>query len=85
MPLVGFEPMIPVFKRTKTFHASDRAATVTSRSSLLQDMALSRLVYFLHNILYFSITVYISYYLCDESYVFFIMSDYSYVFILSNV
>jgi hypothetical protein len=29
MPLAGFEPMIPVFKRAKTFHALDRAATVT--------------------------------------------------------
>jgi hypothetical protein len=29
MPLAGFEPTIPVFKRAKTFHASDRAATVT--------------------------------------------------------
>jgi hypothetical protein len=29
MPLVGFEPAIPVLKRSKTFHASDRAATVT--------------------------------------------------------
>jgi hypothetical protein len=29
MPLLGFEPTIPVFKRAKTFHVSDRAATVT--------------------------------------------------------
>jgi hypothetical protein len=29
MPLAEFEPMIPVFKRAKTFHALDRAATVT--------------------------------------------------------
>jgi hypothetical protein len=28
MPRVGFEPMIPVFERAKTVHASDRAATV---------------------------------------------------------
>jgi hypothetical protein len=28
MPRVGFEPMIPAFEREKTFHASDRAATV---------------------------------------------------------
>jgi hypothetical protein len=27
-PQVGFEPMIPVFERTKTVHALDRAATV---------------------------------------------------------
>jgi hypothetical protein len=31
MPLAGFEPTIPVFKRAKTFHALDRAATVTGR------------------------------------------------------
>jgi hypothetical protein len=29
MPLAGFEPMVPVFKRAKTFHALDRTATVT--------------------------------------------------------
>jgi hypothetical protein len=29
MPLAGFEPTIPVFKRAKAFHALDRAATVT--------------------------------------------------------
>jgi hypothetical protein len=29
MPLAGFEPTIPVFKWAKTFHALDRAATVT--------------------------------------------------------
>jgi hypothetical protein len=29
MPLAEFEPTIPVFKRAKTFHASDPAATVT--------------------------------------------------------
>jgi hypothetical protein len=28
MPVIGFEPTIPVFKRAKTVHASDRAATV---------------------------------------------------------
>jgi hypothetical protein len=28
MPQVGFEPTIPVFKRAKTLHALDRAATV---------------------------------------------------------
>jgi hypothetical protein len=31
MPLAGFEPTIPVFKRVKTFHALDRAAAVTSQ------------------------------------------------------
>jgi hypothetical protein len=29
MPLAGFEPTIPVFMWEKTFHALDRAATVT--------------------------------------------------------
>jgi hypothetical protein len=29
MPPVGFEPMIPVYERAKTFHALYRAATVT--------------------------------------------------------
>jgi hypothetical protein len=28
MPLVGFEPTVPVFERAKTVHALDRAATV---------------------------------------------------------
>jgi hypothetical protein len=28
MPLVGFEPTIPVFERVKTVHAFDRMATV---------------------------------------------------------
>jgi hypothetical protein len=28
MPLVGFDPTIPVFERAKTFHVLDRAATV---------------------------------------------------------
>jgi hypothetical protein len=28
MPRVGYEPTIPVFKRAKTVHALDRAATV---------------------------------------------------------
>jgi hypothetical protein len=31
MPLAGFEPIIPVFKRAKIFHALDRAATVTGQ------------------------------------------------------
>jgi hypothetical protein len=30
MPLVGFETTIPVSERAKTFHALDRAATVTA-------------------------------------------------------
>jgi hypothetical protein len=29
MPPAGFEHTIPVFKQAKTFHALDRAATVT--------------------------------------------------------
>jgi hypothetical protein len=28
MPRVGFEPTSPAFERAKTFHATDRAATV---------------------------------------------------------
>jgi hypothetical protein len=35
MPLAGFEPTIPVFKRTKTFKALDRPATVTGTLPLL--------------------------------------------------
>jgi hypothetical protein len=31
MPLAGFEPTIPVLERAKTFHALDRAATVTGK------------------------------------------------------
>jgi hypothetical protein len=31
MPRVVFEPMTPVFERTKTFRALDRAATVIGR------------------------------------------------------
>jgi hypothetical protein len=33
MPLAGFKLTIPVFKRAKTFHALDRAATVTGNLS----------------------------------------------------
>jgi hypothetical protein len=29
MPVAGFKPTIPVFKRAMTFHALDRAATMT--------------------------------------------------------
>jgi hypothetical protein len=35
MPCVGFEPMIPVSKRTKTVHALDRSATVTGPVELV--------------------------------------------------
>jgi hypothetical protein len=35
MPLVVFEPTIPVFERAKTFHALDRTATVIGRNFLL--------------------------------------------------
>lgn len=34
MPWVGFGPTIPIFQRTKTFHASDRAATVIGHHPL---------------------------------------------------
>jgi hypothetical protein len=32
MPRMGFEHTIPVFERAKTFHALDRAATVTGEN-----------------------------------------------------
>jgi hypothetical protein len=35
MPRVGFEPTIPVFKRAKTVHALDRAATVIGLTNSL--------------------------------------------------
>jgi hypothetical protein len=35
MPLAGFEPTIPVFKRAKTFHALDREATVTGQPHMI--------------------------------------------------
>jgi hypothetical protein len=35
MPWVGFEPMIPVFERAKTVHATDREATVMNYLSFL--------------------------------------------------
>jgi hypothetical protein len=31
MPRAGFEPLIPVFERTKTVHALDRVSTVSGR------------------------------------------------------
>jgi hypothetical protein len=34
MPWVGFEPMIPVFERAKTVHASGRAATVIDNGDI---------------------------------------------------
>jgi hypothetical protein len=36
MSLVGFKPTIPMFKRVKTFHALDRAATVIGRTKYRQ-------------------------------------------------
>jgi hypothetical protein len=36
MPLAGFEPTIPVFKREKTFHTLDRVATVTGPAFQLE-------------------------------------------------
>jgi hypothetical protein len=32
MPLLGFEPTIPLFERAKTVHALDRPATVVGSS-----------------------------------------------------
>jgi hypothetical protein len=42
MPLAGFEPTIPVFKWAKTFHALDRAATVTGLTPLYQSVNATR-------------------------------------------
>jgi hypothetical protein len=36
MHLVAFEPTIPVFERTKTVHAFDRAATVIGMITLYE-------------------------------------------------
>jgi hypothetical protein len=36
MPLAGFEPTTPVFKPVKTFHAFDRAATVTCCTQIIK-------------------------------------------------
>jgi hypothetical protein len=35
IPWVGFEPTMRAFKRTKTFHALDRAATVTGEIAVI--------------------------------------------------
>jgi hypothetical protein len=40
--LAGFEPTIPVFKRAKTFHALDRAATVTGSFNIYLSFSLVR-------------------------------------------
>jgi hypothetical protein len=34
MPLMGFEPTIPVFELAKAFHALGREATVTGRTAI---------------------------------------------------
>jgi hypothetical protein len=36
---MGFEPTIPVFELGKTFHASDRAATVIGSRSNIQEIS----------------------------------------------
>jgi hypothetical protein len=36
MPLVGYEPTIPVFERVNTIHTLDRATTVISALDLLK-------------------------------------------------
>jgi hypothetical protein len=41
MPLAGFEPTIPVFKRAKTSNVLDRAATVTG-TDCYSNMCISR-------------------------------------------
>jgi hypothetical protein len=45
MPLAGFEPTIPVFKRAKTFHALDRASTVTGTASTHETISIISLAY----------------------------------------
>jgi hypothetical protein len=40
MPLVGFEPTIPVFQRAKTVHALDRAATVIGLWELITNYSM---------------------------------------------
>jgi hypothetical protein len=45
MPLVGFEPTIPVFERAKTVHALDHAATVVSSHLVTSPSSLWRAVY----------------------------------------
>jgi hypothetical protein len=46
MPRVEFEPTTPVFERTKTVHALDRAATVTdTHSPTLIILIVKRLAY----------------------------------------
>jgi hypothetical protein len=37
MPRVGFELTIPMFKRAKTVHASDRAATVIGKCDFVME------------------------------------------------
>jgi hypothetical protein len=37
MPLMGFEPTVPVVKRAKTVHALDRAATVIGSTVVVMD------------------------------------------------
>jgi hypothetical protein len=41
MPVEGFEPTIPMFKRPKNDHVLDRAATVIGVSINTRDQALS--------------------------------------------
>jgi hypothetical protein len=45
MPQVGLEPTIPVFERTKTVHALDRAATVMGYYADLQNIRIKCLSY----------------------------------------
>jgi hypothetical protein len=47
MPLAGFEPTIPVYKRSKTFHALDHAATVTGKEYAYSTYNTGALNYFL--------------------------------------
>jgi hypothetical protein len=45
MPLAGFEPTVPVFNRAKTFHALDRAVTVTGELTCYIDILILSVIY----------------------------------------
>jgi hypothetical protein len=49
MPQVGFEQMIPVFERTKTFHALEHAAAVTGIKEKLEITDISIIITSSHN------------------------------------
>jgi hypothetical protein len=55
MPLAGFEPTIPVFKRAKTFYALGRAATVTGTIKRLVGVKFSFVIIFINIIIIIAI------------------------------